>query len=150
MTGRCAQYLRPLRVFHIDDSPACTRLVELWLAEHPDLEHVGTLESVSDDLDPLVRAAADVVLLDTMGETGDTDVAARVRAAAPCARLVLYSGYVGIAPAVTLDIGADAYLRKEPSDRSLVALLRRFRDTPARSGRFSTSQATLAGRRHTG
>jgi DNA-binding NarL/FixJ family response regulator len=134
----------PLRVFHIDDSPACLRLVELWLAAYSDLEHVGCLQSIDDGLEGLVRAAPDVVLLDTLGTTGDVDVAARVRAAAPQARLVLYSGYIGIAPAATLEIGADAHLRKEPSDQSLVALLRSLRETPARGGRFSARQAPAA------
>jgi DNA-binding NarL/FixJ family response regulator len=139
--------MRPLRVFHVDDSPACLRLVELWLDGYSDLEHAGSLMSISDDLECLVRAVPDVVLLDTLGATGDVDVAARVRAAAPHARLVLYSGFVGIAPAAMLEIGADAHLRKEPSDQSLVALLRSLRELPARGGRFTARQAPAAGAR---
>jgi DNA-binding NarL/FixJ family response regulator len=133
--------MRPLRVFHIDDSSAYRRLVALWLAVHPDLEHVGELPSVAGDLTPLAHADPDVVLLDTMGAVGDVDAAARIRAATPHAHLVLYSGFVGIAPPDTLEIGADAYLRKEPTDESLVALVRELRDASPRLGRFSGSRS---------
>lgn len=135
-SARCDPCMRSVRVFHIDDSPAYRRLVALWLANHPDVEHVGELPSVGGCLDSLVRAAPDVVLLDTMEGMGDAEAAQRVRAAVPLARVVLYSGYVGLVPSAALDIGADAYLRKEANDDSLVALLRELRNAPARTGRF--------------
>jgi DNA-binding NarL/FixJ family response regulator len=116
-----------LRVFHIDDSRACTRLVELWLAEHSELEHVGVMRSVGADLDDLVAASPDIVLLDTMGAAGDTALATAVRAVLPRARLVLYSGHVGSMPADALDVGADAYLRKDDTEQALIELLLGFR-----------------------
>jgi DNA-binding NarL/FixJ family response regulator len=119
--------MEPLRVFHIDDSKACVRLVELWLAEVVDIDHVGMLRSADDDLTPLVDAGPDVVLLDTMGAAGDTSLAEAVRAAAPAARLVLYSGHVGAMPANALDVGADAYLGKDDTEEHLIALLRGLR-----------------------
>jgi DNA-binding NarL/FixJ family response regulator len=120
--------METLRVFHIDDSKACVRLVELWLAECDDLEHVGMLRSAEDDLGPLVDAAPDVVLLDTMGAAGDRSLADAVRAAAPGTRLVLYSGHVGAMPSNALDVGADAYLGKDDTEQHLLDLLRRLRD----------------------
>ena len=114
-------------MFHIDDSKACVRLVELWLAECEDLEHVGVLRSAGDDLGPLVDAAPDVVLLDTMGAAGDTELADAVRDAVPGTRLVLYSGHVGAMPSNALDVGADAYLGKDDTEEHLVELLRSLR-----------------------
>jgi DNA-binding NarL/FixJ family response regulator len=119
--------MEPLRVFHIDDSRACVRLVELWLAELEDIEHVGMLRSAGDDLTPLEEASPDVVLLDTMGAAGDTALADAVRGAVPDARLVLYSGHVGAMPDDALDVGADAYLGKDDTEEHLIELLRGLR-----------------------
>ena len=42
-----------IRVFHCDDSEAFTRLVAFWLAEHPDIEHVGEAPTAEAALDLL-------------------------------------------------------------------------------------------------
>jgi DNA-binding NarL/FixJ family response regulator len=110
-----------IRVFHCDDSEAFTRLVAFWLAEQPDIEVVGTAATADAALAALPAARADVILLDTMGRPGDPSLLAAIRAAAPSARVIVYSGFVRLMP---LGDGADAYLEKGDDDAALVALIR--------------------------
>src|SRR4051812_13889257 len=83
-----------IRVFHCDDSEAFTRLVAFWLAEQEDIEHAGAAHSAQGALDALPQADPDVVLLDTLGRPGDDSLLTAVRAAAPEAKVIVYSGYV--------------------------------------------------------
>jgi DNA-binding NarL/FixJ family response regulator len=110
-----------IRVFHCDDSDAFTRLVALWLQEHPDIEAIGAAATADAALAALPDARPDVILLDTMGRPGDASLLAAIRAAAPDARVIVYSGFVGIMP---LGDGADAYLEKGDDETALVALIR--------------------------
>src|SRR3954447_2540503 len=105
-----------IRVFHCDDSEAFTRLVSFWLAEHDDIEHVGTAHTAEAALAALPESGADVVLLDTLGRPGDDTLLRAVREAAPEARVIVYSGCVGLMLEGQLGETADAYLRKTDED----------------------------------
>ena len=119
-----------IRVFHCDDSEAFTRLVAFWLAEHPDIEHVGEAPTAEAALDLLPAARPDVILLDTMGRPGDQALLGAIRAAAPYARVIVYSGYVRLMRDGTLGEKADAYLEKGDDEHALVALIREVFSTP--------------------
>lgn len=111
------------RVFHCDDSPAFTSLVRHWLDEHDGLEHVGTAHSGAEALRALSLARPDVVLLDTMGSPGDGALLASIRAAAPQARVIAFSGYLSILQPDALGGQADAYLEKGDDEQALVATI---------------------------
>ena len=83
-----------IRVFHCDDSEAFTRLVSFWLSEHDDIEHAGEAHTAEAALAALPDARADVILLDTLGRPGDDALLHAIRAAAPGAKVIVYSGYV--------------------------------------------------------
>ena len=112
------------RIYHCDDSTGFTRLVRHWLAEYGDLEHVGAAHTGDEAIDGIAAARPDVVLLDTMGSPGDTALLMRIRAAAPGARVIVYSGYVSFLPDGELGAEADAYLEKGDDEQSLVAMIR--------------------------
>jgi DNA-binding NarL/FixJ family response regulator len=113
-----------IRVFHCDDSDAFTRLVAFWLAEHPDIEHVGEARTAQAAVAALPAARPDVILLDTMGLPGDGRLLSSIRGAAPGARVIVYSGYVRLLREEALGERADAYLAKSDDDAALVALIR--------------------------
>jgi DNA-binding NarL/FixJ family response regulator len=114
----------PIRVYHCDDSPSFTHLVSFWLDEHPDIEHVGASHSGAEALAALPGLAPDVVLLDTMGQPGDTTLLEDIRAAVPGAAVVVYSGYVQLMGPGDLGAGADAYLPKGDDEGALVQVIR--------------------------
>jgi DNA-binding NarL/FixJ family response regulator len=119
-----------IRVFHCDDSEAFRRLVAFWLAEHPDIEHVGEAHTAAEALAALPAARPDVVLLDTMGLPGDDSLLRQIRATVPDAAVIVYSGYVPLMQEGALGDGADAYLPKSDDEAELVATIR----TVARAG----------------
>ena len=112
-----------IRIFHCDDSAAFTRLVRHWLADHDGLEHVGAAHSGDDALRALSSARPDVVLLDTMGAPGETSLLSDIRAAVPHARVIVYSGYVGMIAPEQLGGEADGYLAKDDDEHALVATI---------------------------
>jgi DNA-binding NarL/FixJ family response regulator len=113
-----------IRIFHCDDSSAFTRLVQHWLGEHEELEHVGAAHTGEDAIAALPSARPDVVLLDTMGSPGDTSLLNRIRTAAPQARVIVYSGYLSIVNSDELGGDADAYLAKSDDEAMLVKMIR--------------------------
>lgn len=113
-----------IRVFHCDDSGAFTRLVAFWLAEHPDIEHVGDAGTAAAAVAALPAARPDVILLDTLGHPGDQGLLNAIRGAAPHARVIVYSGYVRLLREDALGDRADAYLEKGDDEAALVALIR--------------------------
>ena len=114
----------PISVFHCDDSRSFTSLVQAWLQDHPDLEWAGA-EHVRERVAASIAAAQpDVVLLDTMGTPGDGGLLDEVRSAAPHARVVVYSGYVGLMGEDGLAAGADAYIDKADDEATLVEAIR--------------------------
>jgi len=113
-----------IRIFHCDDSRAFTDLVGFWLEEHPDLAHVGSAHDRGAALARLPEAAPDVVLLDTL-IPGERDLEVEeVRAAAPGARVIVYSGFSRATAERLGASGADAYVLKEDDERALVAAIR--------------------------
>jgi DNA-binding NarL/FixJ family response regulator len=113
-----------IRVFHCDDSEAFTRLVAFWLSDYEDIEHAGQAHTAQGALDALSDANADVVLLDTLGKPGDDTLLNEIRAVAPQAKVIVYSGYVRLMQEGALGDGADAYLEKSDDDGPLVAAIR--------------------------
>jgi DNA-binding NarL/FixJ family response regulator len=113
-----------IRVFHCDDSEAFTRLVSFWLAEHDDIDYVGAAHTAESALASLPAVDADVVLLDTLGRPGDDTLLRAIRAAAPGARVIVYSGYVRLMKQDALGHGADAYLEKGDEEGPLLAAIR--------------------------
>ncbi|HET6551243.1 MAG TPA: hypothetical protein VFG79_22445 [Solirubrobacter sp.] len=113
-----------IRVFHCDDSEAFTRLVSFWLAEYDDMEHAGCAHTAEAALAALRDAKADVVLLDTLGRPGDDSLLRAVRAAAPGAKVIVYSGYVRLMQEGALGDAADAYLEKGDDDAPLIEAIR--------------------------
>ena len=113
-----------IRVFQCDDSEAFTRLVELWLGEHPGIDDAGAAHSGPEAVAALPGARADVVLLDTMGAPGDAALLEAIRAAAPDARVIVYSAYVGLVGEEAVGPGADAYLAKADDETALVETIR--------------------------
>jgi DNA-binding NarL/FixJ family response regulator len=119
-----------IRVFHCDDSEAFTRLVAFWLAEYPDIEHAGEAHTAAGVLEALPEAHADVVLLDTLGKPGDDTLLRQIRAVAPAAKVIVYSGYVRIMQDGALGQSADAYLEKGDDDGPLIAAIRSVVNQP--------------------
>jgi DNA-binding NarL/FixJ family response regulator len=113
-----------IRVFHCDDSEAFTRLVSFWLAEHEGIEHAGCAHTAEAALAALPDANVDVVLLDTLGRPGDDSLLRAVRAAAPGAKVIVYSGYVRLMQEGALGDAADAYLEKGDDDAPLIEAIR--------------------------
>ena len=114
-----------IRVFHCDDSEAFTRLVAFWLAEHDDIEHAGQAHTRRGGAAPRCRTrSADVVLLDTLGKPGDDTLLKQIRAVAPEAKVIVYSGYVRLMQEGALGVGADAYLEKGDDDGPLIEAIR--------------------------
>lgn len=113
-----------IRVFHCDDSEAFTRLVAFWLSDYEDIEHAGQAHTAQGAVDALREANADVVLLDTLGKPGDDTLLNEIRAVAPHAKVIVYSGYVRLMQEGALGNGADAYLEKSDDDAPLIAAIR--------------------------
>ena len=113
-----------IRVFHCDDSEAFTRLVAFWLADYDDIVHAGQAHTAQGALEALAGTEADVVLLDTLGKPGDDTLLNDVRAVAPTAKVIVYSGYVRLMQEGALGDGADAYLEKSDDDGPLIAAIR--------------------------
>ncbi len=101
------------------------------MADHPDIEHVGEARTAEAALAALPAARPDVILLDTMGRPGDGALLSSIRAAAPEARVIVYSGYVRLMHEAALGEPADAYLAKGDDDAALVALIRDVAKRPS-------------------
>jgi DNA-binding NarL/FixJ family response regulator len=113
-----------IRVFHCDDSAPFTELVRAWLAVHDDVEWAGAERDRTRVGDAVAAARPDVVLLDTMGRPGDGELLAAIRAGVPEARVIIYSGYVGLMGQDGLADGADAYLDKASDEDALLDCIR--------------------------
>jgi DNA-binding NarL/FixJ family response regulator len=114
-----------IRVFHCDDSEAFTRLVELWLGDHEDIEHAGAANSVEATLAALPAVDPDVILLDTMGEPSSEGLLRSIRERAPGARVIVFSAYVDLPGQEIVGPGADGYAAKGDDETALVAVIRR-------------------------
>jgi DNA-binding NarL/FixJ family response regulator len=92
--------------------------------DHDGFEHIGEAHTAEAALEALVGLDPDVVLLDTMGAPGDTALLQRIRAVAPKARVLVYSGYVSILRPHELGGDADGYLEKGDDDEALLSAIR--------------------------
>ena len=79
-----------VRVFHGDDNDMYRRIVRELLPADDRIEMVGEAATAEAVVAGVADAQPDVVLLDQMGGAELID---RVRAAAPRARIIVFSGY---------------------------------------------------------
>lgn len=81
-----------VRVFHCDDSSAFRILVREMLQDYGAVEIVGEAAGLEEAVDKLREAQADVVLVDLFEEQHEDEILGSLRAVAPGAGLVLYTG----------------------------------------------------------
>jgi DNA-binding NarL/FixJ family response regulator len=96
------------RVFHCDDSSAFRVLVREMLIDLGGIEMVGEAGDLDEALVRLPEARPDVVLVDLFEYDRASDLLALLRAAAPGAQLLIYSGM----PEHRVPPGADGHLHK--------------------------------------
>jgi two-component system response regulator NreC len=113
-----------IRVLLCDDSRSLATLVDHWLEEHDDLQFVGAVHERRDAVEAVQRERPDVVLLDTMGDPHDASVLAGIRATAPDARVIVYSGYVDLLGVEGFPLAPDAFLDKGTDSGALVSAIR--------------------------
>jgi DNA-binding NarL/FixJ family response regulator len=82
-----------VRLFHCDDSDSFRRLLELLVDDHEELELVGGARDRASALAGVARAQPDVVLLDAIAPDFGDDLVDELLAAAPGAKVVVYSGH---------------------------------------------------------
>ena len=100
-----------IRLFHCDDSDAMRMLVREQFAAHERVEVIGGAHDPQSALDGTAAAQPDVVLLDLLDPEHADALVNALRAAAPQARIVVYSGYPQQAARIAHG-GADAYVEK--------------------------------------
>jgi DNA-binding NarL/FixJ family response regulator len=121
-----------VRVYSCDDDPSFTVLLAFWFEEHEGVELVGTGHARERCLEGVRRTAPDVVLLDSMDRAAEPLTVDDIRAAAPGAAVVVYSGHPPEAAAGIVEGTPDAFLVKDTDAAALVALLRQLRDDAPR------------------
>jgi DNA-binding NarL/FixJ family response regulator len=97
-----------VRVFHCDDSSAFRLLVREMLQPLGGVEFVGDAATLGEALERLPSAAPQVVLIDLFEREQPDALVAQLRAAAPSARMIVYSGM----PEDHADHGADEHVHK--------------------------------------
>ena len=100
-----------IRLFHCDDSDAMRMLVREQFAAHERVEVIGGAHDAQSALDGTAAEQPDVVLLDLLDPEHADALVNALRAAAPQARIVVYSGYPQQAARIAHG-GADAYVEK--------------------------------------
>lgn len=96
------------RVFHCDDSAAFRLLVREMLQDLGGVELVGEAATLEEALARLPAARPEVVLVDLLDPARGEEPLRMLRAAAPGARLLLYTGM----PADRVPAGADGHVHK--------------------------------------
>lgn len=114
-----------IRVVHCDDYRPFVDLVGFWLAEQPDVEHLGAAQDREGALALVARTQPDVVLLDTMAGGANRVLIGELRALAPGAQVIVYSGHPPAVAREMVDEAADAYLEKTDDEAELLATIRR-------------------------
>jgi DNA-binding NarL/FixJ family response regulator len=107
-----------IRLFHCDDSDAMRLLIREQFASHERVEVIGGAEDPAAALTGVADAQPDVVLLDLLDPENADRLVRELRAAAPQARIVVYSGYPPDAARIAHG-GADAYVEKSAPFRAL-------------------------------
>jgi DNA-binding NarL/FixJ family response regulator len=100
-----------IRLFHCDDSDAMRLLIREQFAGHARVEVIGGASDPRAAVDGTAQAQPDVVLLDLLDPQNAEALVNDLRAAAPGARIVVYSGYPPDAARIAHG-GADAYVEK--------------------------------------
>ena len=85
----------PIRVFHVDDNPDETTLLQYLLAGRDDIEHVGSVNAADDLLPALVQIQPDVLILDyRLGlDVNTEDLVRQVTKECPGTSVVCLTGY---------------------------------------------------------
>jgi DNA-binding NarL/FixJ family response regulator len=100
-----------IRLFHCDDSDAMRLLIREQFAGHARVAVIGGASDPRTAVDGTAQAQPDVVLLDLLDPQNAEALVHDLRAAAPHARIVVYSGYPPDAARIAHG-GADAYVEK--------------------------------------
>jgi DNA-binding NarL/FixJ family response regulator len=100
-----------IRLFHCDDSAAMRLLVREQFGPAGEVEVVGDASDPAGAVSGAKELQPDVVLLDLLDPENAARLVSELRAAAPAARIVVYSGYPPDAARVAHG-GADAYVEK--------------------------------------
>jgi DNA-binding NarL/FixJ family response regulator len=100
-----------IRLFHCDDSEAMQLLVREQFADNDQVQVVGAEPDAPRAVSGAAELQPDVVLLDLLDPANAAKLVADLRAAAPNARIVVYSGYPPDAARIAHG-GADAYVEK--------------------------------------
>jgi DNA-binding NarL/FixJ family response regulator len=100
-----------IRLFHCDDSDAMRLLIREQFAGHEDVHVVGDAPDPRSAVIGAAKVQPDVVLLDLLDPEHADRLVNDLRAAAPEARIVVYSGYPPDAARIAHG-GADAYVEK--------------------------------------
>jgi DNA-binding NarL/FixJ family response regulator len=111
----------------VDDHPVIVRGVRTLLDRDATIEVVGEASSAVEPVDRAKRLQPDVVLLDLrLPESDVRTTAAALRAAAPEARIVVFTAYSNpAAVAMAVEAKVDGYLLKDASDNDIADSLRR-------------------------
>ena len=120
-------------VFICDDARDLRELLQHALSSAPGLEVVGLADNGLDGLAGIRATQPDVVILDlSMPEMDGLEVLRGIPAAAPDARVIVFSGLKAdrLAPQ-TLRLGAWRYIEKGTALRELEAAIREAANTPA-------------------
>lgn len=115
---------KPLRIVHCDDAPDVLMLVEHWLEDHSDLELVASAPGLRAALAHVQAQQPDVAVTDTMSMTQGEEFLGWLRAAAPAAAIVLYTGYERHQLGLRIVQLVDRVVTKQIDEADLVATLR--------------------------
>jgi two-component system nitrate/nitrite response regulator NarL len=115
-----------IRVAIVDDHPIVTDGVVANLSASAEIEIVATGRTADDAVTIATTHAPDVLILDLeLGGKSGLDAIARVKAASPRTRIVIFSAYAGEERVATaFERGADSYVLKGTSSDELVAVVR--------------------------
>jgi DNA-binding NarL/FixJ family response regulator len=100
-----------IRLFHCDDSESMRLLIREQFASNERVEVVGGAPDPQAAVSGAAEVQPDVVLLDLLDPVNAERLVSDLRAAAPRARIVVYSGYPQEAARIAHG-GADAYVEK--------------------------------------
>ncbi|MGF7234504.1 MAG: response regulator transcription factor [Frankia sp.] len=125
---------RAVRVVIADDTDSVRDLVCLLLDLEPDFTVVGQARNGAEAVDVVAEAHPDLVLLDVVMPVLDgISALPRVRAAAPGARVVVFTGSIeGSMEREVVALGADALVDKGLVNGPFVARLREVCHRPPR------------------
>lgn len=123
----------PVRVFHADDNPDDTRLIQLLLEFQEDVEHVGSVNDPAKLMEAVKRARPDVLLLDyRMGAGVDpNEVIRSVVRECPATTVVCLTGYDE--PSVVAEMKAAGARACVVKGRPIEEILEAIRDASRRA-----------------